>query len=88
MERLESRSEVPGHKWNYSERMLQPEPDELEIALASITPLLDTRRECRRQSELYLSALFSGELWAKKSNIVVLLSGTLVDITVFHFFSV
>ena len=86
MERLESSLEVPVRKGNYSERMLQPEADELEIALASITPLLGNIGEkCRSQSELYLTGLFSGELWAKKSNILEVLAGTLVDIIVINF---
>ena len=83
MEWLKSNLEVPVRQGNYSERMPQPEADELEIALASITPLLgDIGGECRKQSEVYLTGLFSGELWAKKSKILEGLSGTLVDRTV------
>ena len=68
---LQSRRAIEEETYaNMSE--LPAEADQLELTLASISPLLgtslsDISETCRDQSTAYLTALFLGEHWAKKS---------------------
>ena len=74
---LDGELKLPKLQTNYSEQI--SEADDLDLALASITPLLPTSglfaisETCASQSKAYLDALFSNKsekIWAKKSKIL------------------
>ena len=73
MEQMRNIRELLNNGGNYSEQSeALPRAGDLEITLASISPLLGTKRnpiseECKNQSIYYLSELFSNQSWAKKS---------------------
>ena len=73
MEQTRNIRELLNNEGNHSgQPEALPRADDLEMTLASITPLLGTTRdpiseECKSQSMFYLSELFNNQSWAKKS---------------------
>ena len=76
MEETKNIQELLNNKGNHSVRPRPvglPRASDLEITLASISPLLSPRfgdpisEECKKQSLHYLSELYDDKSWAKRS---------------------